>query len=127
MVPRSQLYSNTLKGGHHGYDPSHREMYTGFIAAGAGVNRGLVSPELSVVAVSAYELESLPLPSPGQLLKLGKLVGERGASRPLRRYAINYLALHLERFQHQSNLVNIQLISILQCKMTGTWKIILIY
>jgi len=40
------------KGGHHGYDPNQPEMYTGFIAAGAGINRGLVIPELIVVDIA---------------------------------------------------------------------------
>lgn len=29
-----------VSGGHHGYDPDIPEMYTGFIAAGAGINNG---------------------------------------------------------------------------------------
>jgi predicted AlkP superfamily pyrophosphatase or phosphodiesterase len=29
-----------MKGGHHGYDPNLPEMYTGFIAYGAGINTG---------------------------------------------------------------------------------------
>ena len=36
-------------GGHHGYDPNFPEMFTGFIAAGSGINKGLVIPELCVV------------------------------------------------------------------------------
>jgi hypothetical protein len=34
-------------GGHHGYDPNIPEMYTGFIAAGAGIRKGGKVKELS--------------------------------------------------------------------------------
>jgi predicted AlkP superfamily pyrophosphatase or phosphodiesterase len=34
-------------GGHHGYDPHLPEMYTGFIAVGAGINKGKMIQELS--------------------------------------------------------------------------------
>lgn len=37
----------TTKGGHHGYDPDLPEMYTGFVAAGAGVRQGGKTTELS--------------------------------------------------------------------------------
>jgi len=36
-----------MHGGHHGYDPNEPQMYTGFIAWGAGVQKGQVIPELS--------------------------------------------------------------------------------
>lgn len=39
-------------GGHHGYDPDQPQMYTGFIAAGAGVRPGGVIPELTVVDIA---------------------------------------------------------------------------
>jgi len=29
------------QGGHHGYDPAIPEMWTGFIAAGAGISKGI--------------------------------------------------------------------------------------
>jgi predicted AlkP superfamily pyrophosphatase or phosphodiesterase len=37
----------SMHGGHHGYDPDEPQMYTGFIAWGAGVTKGCVIPELS--------------------------------------------------------------------------------
>jgi predicted AlkP superfamily pyrophosphatase or phosphodiesterase len=46
-----QLLS-TASGGHHGYDPNLPEMYTGFIASGAGINKGIVIPELGVVDIA---------------------------------------------------------------------------
>lgn len=42
----------TVKGGHHGYDPDIREMYTGFISAGAGVKKGSMIKELCVTDVA---------------------------------------------------------------------------
>jgi predicted AlkP superfamily pyrophosphatase or phosphodiesterase len=41
-----------VKGGHHGYDPNFPEMYTGFIAAGAGIQEGMVIQELTVVDIA---------------------------------------------------------------------------
>ncbi len=41
-----------VDGGHHGYDPSLPEMYTGFIASGAGIAKGIVIPEMSVVDIA---------------------------------------------------------------------------
>jgi predicted AlkP superfamily pyrophosphatase or phosphodiesterase len=45
--PGTQIQQNPLEGvfivahgGHHGYDPNLPEMYTGFIAAGAGIRKG---------------------------------------------------------------------------------------
>ncbi|HVT87041.1 MAG TPA: hypothetical protein VHD35_17710, partial [Chitinophagaceae bacterium] len=40
------------KGGHHGYDPNDKEMYTGFIAYGAGINKGKVIDELCVTDIA---------------------------------------------------------------------------
>ncbi|MFD2872000.1 alkaline phosphatase family protein [Mucilaginibacter ximonensis] len=39
-------------GGHHGYDPNIPEMWTGFIAAGAGIKKGGHIPEMRVVDIS---------------------------------------------------------------------------
>ena len=39
-------------GGHHGYDPNIKEMYTGFIAAGAGINKGRKINELCVTDIA---------------------------------------------------------------------------
>ena len=44
--------SFTRFGGHHGYDPNQPEMYTGFIAAGAGIHKGAVIPQLTVVDIA---------------------------------------------------------------------------
>jgi predicted AlkP superfamily pyrophosphatase or phosphodiesterase len=45
--PLDGLFINTA-GGHHGYDPDIPDMYTGFIAAGAGINKTGVIPQLGV-------------------------------------------------------------------------------
>lgn len=39
-------------GGHHGYDPNIPEMWTGFIAAGAGINKGGHIKEMRLVDVA---------------------------------------------------------------------------
>lgn len=39
-------------GGHHGYDPNLNEMYTGFIAWGAGINKGGHIKELRVTDIA---------------------------------------------------------------------------
>lgn len=39
-------------GGHHGYDPNIPEMWTGFIAAGAGINKGHEIKELCVTDIA---------------------------------------------------------------------------
>jgi len=64
------------EGGHHGYDPNQPEMYTGFIAAGAGINSGVVIAELSVVdiapmvmAILQIKFEALDGRSVPQLIK----------------------------------------------------------
>lgn len=51
--PGTQIQQNPLEGvfiaahgGHHGYDPNIPEMYTGFIACGAGIRMGGVVAEL---------------------------------------------------------------------------------
>jgi predicted AlkP superfamily pyrophosphatase or phosphodiesterase len=45
-------FVSSTTGGHHGYDPNLPDMYTGFIAAGAGVNRGSVITELCVTDIA---------------------------------------------------------------------------
>jgi predicted AlkP superfamily pyrophosphatase or phosphodiesterase len=49
-------------GGHHGYDPDESQMYTGFIAWGAGVGKGQVIPELSVVDIAPLVAALLRVP-----------------------------------------------------------------
>jgi len=39
-------------GGHHGYDPKIPEMWTGFIAVGAGISKGSHIPEMRVVDIA---------------------------------------------------------------------------
>jgi hypothetical protein len=39
-------------GGHHGYDPNIPDMWTGFIAAGAGINKGGHIKELCVTDIA---------------------------------------------------------------------------
>lgn len=39
-------------GGHHGYDPKEKDMWTGFIAYGAAINKGGHIPEMRVVDLS---------------------------------------------------------------------------
>lgn len=39
-------------GGHHGYDPNLPEMMTGFIAAGAGINKGVVIEDMCVTDIA---------------------------------------------------------------------------
>jgi predicted AlkP superfamily pyrophosphatase or phosphodiesterase len=57
--PGTQIQQNPLDGvfiavhgGHHGYDPNLPEMYTGFIAAGAGIRKGGQIDELRVTDIS---------------------------------------------------------------------------
>lgn len=45
-------FMGTTKGGHHGYDPNLPEMYTGFIAAGVGVQKGNRIKELCVTDIA---------------------------------------------------------------------------
>ena len=42
----------SVTGGHHGYDPNVPDMYTGFIAAGPGINRGTRIRELCVTDIA---------------------------------------------------------------------------
>ncbi|MEP7376055.1 MAG: ectonucleotide pyrophosphatase/phosphodiesterase [Chitinophagaceae bacterium] len=48
----SDKLTKAVSGGHHGYDPNLPEMYTGFIAAGAGINKVKVIDELCVTDVA---------------------------------------------------------------------------
>jgi arylsulfatase A-like enzyme len=41
-----------IEGGHHGYNPNLKEMHTGFIAAGAEINKGRVIDELCVTDIA---------------------------------------------------------------------------
>lgn len=41
-----------VSGGHHGYDPNTPEMFTGFIASGAGIRKGKVIEEIRVVDIA---------------------------------------------------------------------------
>lgn len=49
----------SVKGGHHGYDPSLPEMYTGFIAAGAGIKKSSIIKELCVTDIAPLIAELL--------------------------------------------------------------------
>jgi hypothetical protein len=57
--PGTLIQNNKLEGlfipttgGHHGYDPKEPLMYTGFIAAGASINKGGHISELSVTDIA---------------------------------------------------------------------------
>lgn len=57
--PGTQIQQNPLDGvfypvhgGHHGYDPNIPQMYSGFIAMGAGIRKGAEIPELGEVDVA---------------------------------------------------------------------------
>ena len=52
----------TVKGGHHGYDPRIPDMYTGFIAAGAHINKGKEIPDLCVTDIAPLLARLLHLP-----------------------------------------------------------------
>ncbi|HEY4876390.1 MAG TPA: hypothetical protein VIH86_12510, partial [Puia sp.] len=60
-----------VHGGHHGYDPNMPVMYTGFIAAGAGIIKGNIIDELSEpdIAVLIAKLLGIEFKTPD-----GKLV-----------------------------------------------------
>lgn len=45
-------FMSITHGGHHGYDPNIKEMYTGFIAAGGGINKGKMINELCVTDIA---------------------------------------------------------------------------
>lgn len=50
------------KGGHHGYDPNTKEMYTGFIACGAGIIKGghitsLSEPDIAPLIAKSLGIE----------------------------------------------------------------------
>jgi predicted AlkP superfamily pyrophosphatase or phosphodiesterase len=48
---QSSLFT-AVTGGHHGYDPNIPDMYTGFIAAGAGIRKGTSIQELCVTDIA---------------------------------------------------------------------------
>lgn len=47
-----QGFMSSTHGGHHGYDPGLKEMYTGFIACGAGIDKGNVIDDLCVTDIA---------------------------------------------------------------------------
>jgi hypothetical protein len=51
-----------ITGGHHGYDPHIPQMYTGFIAAGAGINKGAMIQELCVTDIAPLIAKLLGIP-----------------------------------------------------------------
>jgi predicted AlkP superfamily pyrophosphatase or phosphodiesterase len=53
-IQQNQIYGLFIStsGGHHGYDPNIRDMYTGFIAAGAGIRKGEKINELCVTDIA---------------------------------------------------------------------------
>lgn len=61
LVQQSMLQGifTTVSGGHHGYDPSIPEMYTGFIAEGAGIIPGRHIEHLSVTDIAPLVAELL--------------------------------------------------------------------
>jgi hypothetical protein len=77
--PGTQIQQNELEGafypvsgGHHGYDPNNPQMYTGFIAIGAGIRRGGIVPELCVTDIAPLiaRLLNVPFVCPdGKLVK----------------------------------------------------------
>jgi predicted AlkP superfamily pyrophosphatase or phosphodiesterase len=62
-------------GGHHGYDPNIPEMYTGFIAAGAGIKKGGHIKEMKLVDIAPLiaKLLNIEFKSPDGKLKPGIL------------------------------------------------------
>ncbi len=57
--PGTLIQNNKLEGlfipttgGHHGYDPNLSDMYTGFVAAGAGIKKGGHIKEMKLVDLS---------------------------------------------------------------------------
>jgi hypothetical protein len=82
--PGTQIQQNplegvfiTVHGGHHGYDPNLPEMYTGFIAAGAGIRVGGKITELSETDISPLiaALLGVSFPCPDGKLVPGILNG----------------------------------------------------
>jgi predicted AlkP superfamily pyrophosphatase or phosphodiesterase len=67
-----------IKGGHHGYDPNLPDMYTGFIAVGAGIRKGGMIRELSEpdIAPLIAQLLGIRFPCPDGKLVPGILVAE---------------------------------------------------
>ncbi|MBN9382788.1 MAG: alkaline phosphatase family protein [Chitinophagaceae bacterium] len=67
--PGTQIQQNelegafyTVSGGHHGYDPNNPQMYTGFIAVGAGIRKGGVIPDLCVTDIAPLIARLLEVP-----------------------------------------------------------------
>jgi len=64
--PGTLIQQNPLDGvfipaqcGHHGFDPHQPDMYTGFIAAGAGISKGKEIPELTVTDIAPIIMKLL--------------------------------------------------------------------
>lgn len=83
--PGTQIQQNPLEGvfvpvhgGHHGYDPNLPEMYTGFIAAGAGIQKGGHITELceTDIAPLVYALLGIDFKTPDGKLIPGILVNQ---------------------------------------------------
>jgi hypothetical protein len=83
--PGTQIQQNPLEGvfitahgGHHGYDPNLPEMYTGFIAAGAGIQKGGRITELCETDISPLvaALLGIEFNVPDGKLVPGILVGQ---------------------------------------------------
>jgi hypothetical protein len=53
---------SATSGGHHGYDPALRDMWTGFIASGAGVVKGGHIQELCVTDIAPLVARLLGVP-----------------------------------------------------------------
>lgn len=61
--------------GHHGYDPANPQMYTGFIAVGAGINKGKKMEELCVTDIAPLiaKLLGIKFSCPDGILRQGLL------------------------------------------------------
>lgn len=66
-------------GGHHGYDPNLPEMMTGFIAAGAGINKGVILENMCVtdIAPIVAALLSIPFNAPDGKVPVGLLKNKK--------------------------------------------------
>jgi len=65
----------SVHGGHHGYDPSNPKMYTGFIAAGAGIRKGgeIKSLKITDIAGIVAHLLNVDFPTPAGKIPAGLL------------------------------------------------------
>lgn len=71
----SNGFAGTTRGGHHGYDPNLKEMFTGFIAAGAHINKGKKIDELCVTDIAPLiaKLLGVTFACPDGILRQGLL------------------------------------------------------